>query len=412
MIDNFWAYRFLNIYFRCVKINSMQFLDTYKKQQIKFKPEASLIKIYVCGITPYDSAHLGHIFTFMTYDLLERRLEDLGYEVRLVRNITDVDEPIYLKAAELKIPYMELANREVEKFHQVLAKLNFKDLYAEPRASQYINEMSDAVRQLVDKGFGYKLANGDIYFDTARYSKYLSLPGFKSDIYQKLLKMRGGNPELSTKRNPLDFLLWKAINDPNDPAQWQSVNGQGRPGWHIECSVMSKTTLGHIDIHGGGTDLIFPHHSSEIAQSYGLGDQQLVDYWLHVSPLLFWGEKMSKSLGNLVFAADLLVNYAPSVIRLSLMNYHYSFGGEWQMSLLDEMTKLYLNIKSCLSHASSNQLVSLIETIRAHLDNNLDTEEIIVSFKQFCENVQVNSSPAPDNHQLINKLQQLTGLEF
>lgn len=391
----------------------MNFYDTAKRQFIDFNP-GHQVKIYVCGITPYDSAHMGHIFTFMTYDLLQRCLEDLGHQVLLVRNITDVDEPIYAKAKEQNIDYRELALREIDSFHNVLKKFNFKDLYNEPKASEYIDQMATAVNQLVERNFGYRLTNGDIYFDTSKYLDYTNFAYFRADLYERFLKLRGGDPGRLDKRNPLDFLLWKAIDDPADPAQWSSVNGVGRPGWHIECSVMSSEVLGeHIDIHGGGTDLIFPHHSSEIAQSYGLGYEHKIDHWLHVSPLLYHGEKMSKSLGNLVFAKDLLNDYSPSVVRLALMNYHHLIGGEWREELLLEMNTLYAKLKERVLQVSPDQLRNLIKLVQTNLDNDLNTPQIIADFRAFIDLSLVNDElevNKQENLRLFSQIESLLGL--
>jgi len=286
----------------------VKLFDTAQKTYIQFKPGRT-VKMYICGITPYDSAHLGHIFTFMTYDLLQRRLEDMDHVVQLVRNITDVDEPIYARAHELGVVYTELAEAEISDFQAIMSTLNFRPAYAEPRASKYIAAMAAAVQSLLDAGVAYRLGE-DIYYDVSSYPDFGIFSGFSKRLQLAFMALRGGDPERTGKRQPLDFLLWKGVTDPHDTAQWDSPVGRGRPGWHIECTVMSRQLLGtSFDLHGGGTDLIFPHHECEIAQSYGLEQPQPAQHWLHVSPLLHDGEKMSKSLGNLVFAKDLLKHH-------------------------------------------------------------------------------------------------------
>lgn len=362
----------------------VKIFDTAHKDYVEFAPPADApVRIYVCGITPYDSAHLGHIFTFMTYDLLQRRLEDMGHEVRLVRNITDVDEPIYAKARELGLDYRELAADETASFQLTLEELNFRKPFAEPRASEYIDQMAAAVKVLLDKDFAYKLED-DIYFDVAKYPAYEKFSGFNERLIHGLARMRGGDPDRAGKRNPLDFLLWKGIQDADDPAQWETVVGTGRPGWHIECSVMSAETLGvPFDIHGGGSDLIFPHHSSEIAQSHGLGEPVMARHWLHVSPMLFDGEKMSKSLGNLVFAHDLLSHHSPAVIRLALMHYHHRVGGEWIPELLVEGERLFARVKHCAPQMSAKAGEQLLHQVRKCLDDDLNTLEVIDAFHDF-----------------------------
>lgn len=369
----------------------MRFFDTAQRAYVDFVPEP-VVGLYTCGITPYDSAHLGHIFTFMTYDLLQRRLEDMGREVRLVRNITDVDEPIFKKAAEIGLPYTELAARETASFQQVLHDLNFREPYAEPKASGYIPQMAAAVHRLVASGFGYRLGD-DVYFDTSRLGSFGRFAGFNHRLLMNFMRARGGNPELPGKRQPLDFLLWKGVNDPDDMAAWDSQVGRGRPGWHIECTIMSEECLDvPFDIHGGGTDLIFPHHECEIAQSKGLGQPVFAKHWIHVAPMLFAGEKMSKSLGNLVFAKDLLGRYEPAVIRLSLLYYHYRVGGEWQPALLDRAAALWGLLQVAARHISAECAAELLERVRAALDNDLDTHQILHALKDAAH----NSTPAGD----------------
>jgi L-cysteine:1D-myo-inositol 2-amino-2-deoxy-alpha-D-glucopyranoside ligase len=384
----------------------MKLFNTTDKTYIDFKPQ-KLVGIYVCGITPYDSAHLGHIFTFMTYDLLQRRLEDLRHEVRMVRNVTDVDEPIYVKARELGIDYRALAAAETASFQKTLTELRLKKPYAEPLASDYISQMSAAVEQLIASGFGYRL-DEDVYFDVSKFPAYEKFSGFNHRLIMGLARMRGGDPERSGKRHPLDFLLWKGITDPDDPAQWQTSLGAGRPGWHIECSVMSSELLDvPFDIHGGGTDLIFPHHSSEIAQNVGLGNSVTAKTWLHVSPMLYDGEKMSKSLGNLVFAHDLLGSHEAAVIRLSIMNYHHRVGGEWLPELLEESTRLLHNVRKAARQASAADAQQLLGAVRNALDDDLNTLEVIDALHRF-----VASEPAsePGAAELVEETLRLLGL--
>ncbi len=360
---------------------SMRFYDTAERGIIDFIPKSDTVTLYVCGITPYDSAHLGHIFTFLTYDLLQRRFEDLGHNVKLVRNITDVDEPIFKKAAENMEPYEELARREIDQFQSIMSELNFRDPDAEPLASEYIGQMSAAVKRLLSTGFAYKVED-DIYFDVSKFPKFGSYSGFSDNLLRAFMRDRGGDPERPNKRHPLDFLLWRAIKDPNDTAVWDSSVGPGRPGWHIECSVMSSKLLGApIDIHGGGTDLIFPHHECEIAQSESLGERPLARHWLHVAPLLLYGEKMSKSLGNLVFARDLLRGGSSAAVRLALMHYHYQTGGEWREDYWRDAKRIDFNLRALLNQNKTGSQTGLPDKIRTALDNNLDGPSALAAIK-------------------------------
>jgi L-cysteine:1D-myo-inositol 2-amino-2-deoxy-alpha-D-glucopyranoside ligase len=347
----------------------------------------------------------------MTYDLLQRRLEDLGHKVEMVRNITDVDEPIYRRAQQLDIPYTELASQEIESFHSTLKTLNFRSLFAEPMASDYIDEMAEAVSKLLEEKIAYKVGR-DIYFDTAKYPDFHNFSGFSERLLKGLFKLRGGDPGRVGKRQPLDFLLWKSVDDQSDPARWDSDMGHGRPGWHIECSIMSSATLGvPFDIHGGGTDLIFPHHSAEIVQSQALGFPQLANNWLHVSPLLSDGEKMSKSLGNLVFANDLLGDYEPSVIRLALMQYHHRIGGEWQPELLHDAQELLNGVRRVSTKTDKLNATNLISKIRSSLDDDINTLEVVDALKEFVRSKPGPQSTSTETLQIITKALTLIGIE-
>jgi len=377
----------------------MRIYNSYTKSYCSFQP-SKLVKIYVCGITPYDSAHLGHIFTFMTYDLLQRRLEDSGHKVKMIRNITDVDEPIYAKADELGTDYVTLANSEISSFKEVLKNLNFRSIYAEPKASEYITPMAEAVKKLIDSGYGYYVEK-DVYFDTAKYPDYGQFCDYSEQLKQALLKNRGGNPKLAGKRNSLDFLLWRNIDNAQDLAQWQTILGTGRPGWHIECSVMSSSLLGDsFDLHGGGSDLIFPHHESEIAQNVALFGSPPTRQWLHISPMLMAGEKMSKSLGNMVFAKDLLKKYDASTIRLALMHFHHRMGGEWQPDLIDAATNLLKRFNEKAKYRDDELASRLLQEVRLALDDDINTLEVIDALHRFInqpskQNVK-SSTPSPE----------------
>ena len=260
--------------------------------------------MYVCGITPYDSTHLGHAATYLTYDVLIRRLEELGHEVRMVRNVTDVDDSILPKARELGVPYLDLADSELARFRSDMEALEMRPPVAEPRATESIDGMIDMVARLLDTGHAY-VTHGTAYFDVSSFPRYGELSHYSRDYMVRLARQRGGNPDDPHRRDPLDFVLWQP-SLPDEPA-WRAPFGVGRPGWHVECSVMSMANLGTtVDLHGGGTDLIFPHHECEIAQSESVTGEPFCRHWVHSAMVSYEGEKMSKSLGNLVFVSDLL----------------------------------------------------------------------------------------------------------
>jgi L-cysteine:1D-myo-inositol 2-amino-2-deoxy-alpha-D-glucopyranoside ligase len=356
-------------------------------RQLEDKTWGKDISLYVCGITPYDAAHMGHVFTFVTYDILQRYLEHQGHHIKMVRNITDVDEPIYRRARELGVPYTKLAKEQTMHFQQIMRRLGLNRPFAEPKVSEYIGEMAAAVKQLLTTKNAYQLDGGDIYFDVSTVKDFGKLSGFSEQLQLAFMRIRGGDPGRVDKRQPLDFLLWKAVSDPDDVAAWDSVVGHGRPGWHIECSVMSSLLLGSpIDIHGGGMDLIFPHHEAENAQSVALGHEPFVKQWMHVAPLLYQGEKMSKSLGNLVFASRLMEHHKPNVIRLAILQYHYRIGGEWHNDALTSADSQLAKIGEVLTHATGPDPAPYLARFYEALDNDLDTPEALHSIMQLaCE---------------------------
>lgn len=357
---------------------------TQARTDVQFGKSAQM---YVCGITPYDSAHVGHAFTFLTYDLLQRRLEDMGTDVRVVRNITDVDEPIYAKAHELGMHYLDLAEREAVAFQDMMRAINLKAPDVEPKPSEHIDEIAASVEKLLTSGYAYQL-DGDVYFDVDKFADYGTVSGYSTHLMTEFSTSRGGDPERSGKRNPLDFLLWRAISDKTDPAAWETAVGYGRPGWHIECTAMSYTHLGEtIDIHGGGTDLVFPHHECENAQSTALGREPFVRQWVHTAPMLFGGEKMSKSLGNLVFVRDLLQYANPAAIRVALMSYHYRTGGEWRSDLLDDATHTLRKITQALEQPDGADPRPYLARVRSALDNDLDTPTALAAVRDMTQSL-------------------------
>jgi L-cysteine:1D-myo-inositol 2-amino-2-deoxy-alpha-D-glucopyranoside ligase len=285
------------------------------------------VRLYVCGITPYDSTHLGHAFTYVTFDVLARYLEHLGHRVVSVRNITDVDDDLLRKARELDEDYLAIAAREVARFDRDLANLGCRTPDAVPRATEAVPAIITAVAGLLRRGNAYALPDGRVYFDVTTAPSFNAMARLSDEELLAQFTEKGGDPDASGKRNAIDFLLWQPSAE-GEPA-WDSPFGPGRPGWHIECSVMASEELGAvIDIHGGGSDLIFPHHEAEIAQAEQLSGQgPFANFWLHVGMVALDGTKMSKSLGNLVFASDLMERFEPGAVRRYLLSHHYR--GSW-----------------------------------------------------------------------------------
>jgi L-cysteine:1D-myo-inositol 2-amino-2-deoxy-alpha-D-glucopyranoside ligase len=322
------------------------------------------VRIYSCGITPYDAAHVGHAQVFLTFDLLQRRMRDAGYRPRLVRNTTDVDDDILRKARELGVHYLDLAAEEMARFDAHMAALNLLPVASEPRATSAIPEILSLVGRLLERGHAYE-AGGAVYFRTASFEPYGELSHLTRTEMLELAAERGGNPDDPHKRDPLDFVLWQP-SAPDEPA-WQSRWGPGRPGWHAECSALAMREFGPtVDIHGGGTDLIFPHHECERAQSESATGTTFCRHWLHVGMVRLDGTKMSKSLGNLVFVGDLLKEWEPAAIRLALLGHHYRSEWDFREQELGEATERLARWRRAGEGEAS------LEAVRARLDDDLD----------------------------------------
>jgi cysteinyl-tRNA synthetase len=290
---------------------------TRKKEE--FVPiEPGRVRMYVCGMTVYDDSHLGHARMLLAFDMVYRWLRASGYEVTYVRNITDVDDKIIARAAENGEPIGDLTQRMIASMHRDTERLLMLPPTFEPRATDHVPGMVKMIEKLIGNGLAYPAANGDVYYAVAKFPGYGKLSG-KSLSDLRAGERVGIDPD---KRDPLDFVLWKATK-PGEPA-WPSPWGPGRPGWHIECSVMSEFHLGpHFDIHGGGHDLQFPHHENEIAQSEGAHGHTFVNYWLHNGFLRLNDEKMSKSLGNFFKIGDVLKVFDAEVVRFFMLRAHY-----------------------------------------------------------------------------------------
>ena len=348
----------------------MRLYDTAQQRVVPFEP-GPIVQMYVCGITPYDSTHLGHAATYLSYDLLIRRLETLGHTVHLVRNITDVDDSILPKARALGVDYLELAAAEIARFHDDMAALDTRSPIAEPRPTDSMNEIIEMIRVLTERGFTYQV-DGVTYFDVSKAPRYGKLSQYSREHMIELARDRGGHPDDPRKRDPLDFVMWQPSL--GDEPTWESPFGPGRPGWHIECSAMSKSTLGTtIDLHGGGADLIYPHHECEIAQSEAANDTPFVRHWMHCGLVAYQGTKMSKSLGNLVFVSELRKTADPRAIRLALMAHHYRDNWEWFDDEIDDATvRLERLFAAANSPSAGPDPRPYLTRIHEALDNDLD----------------------------------------
>lgn len=343
----------------------MRLYDTARKDIVPFAP-GRVVTMYTCGITPYDATHIGHAATYLTYDVLQRRLRDLGHETRCVRNITDVDDDILAKAREIGVHYLDLAAGETARFDSDMKSLGLLECWSEPRATSAIADIRKFIGNVLDRGHAYE--SGDaVYFDIHSYDGFGELSGMSREEMIAAARERGGNPDDPNKRDPLDFVLWQP-SLPDEPA-WGSLWGPGRPGWHIECSTLAMRDLNTatIDLHGGGSDLIFPHHECERAQSEAATGQPFVRHWMHQAMVCYEGEKMSKSLGNLVFVSELLKDWDPRAIRLAVLGHHYRSSWEWEDEAMDEATERLERWQSARSGDGA------LDEVQAALDDDLGT---------------------------------------
>ncbi len=300
----------------------MTIYDSVQKIKLPFIPlQEGKVSLYVCGPTVYDDAHLGHAKSALVFDLLRRVLEAEGYDVLFARNITDIDDKIINKARELEISTTEIAERYTDAYHRDMEAIGVQKPTLEPKATESIDAMCEMIQKLLDKGHAYSISNGDIYFDTSSDKSYLSLSNRQSSENVSRVE------KVSEKRNDADFALWKAVHD--EGVAFESAFGRGRPGWHLECSAMIERYVTSnegeyaIDIHGGGADLLFPHHENEAAQTRCATNHELAKYWMHNGFVTIGGEKMSKSLGNSFFLKDALKAYDGEVLRFYLLSTHY-----------------------------------------------------------------------------------------
>ncbi len=296
----------------------MQVYNSLTNQKEDFKPiNSNKVGIYTCGVTVYDLCHIGHARSIIAFDVIYRYLNFKGYNVIFVRNFTDIDDKIINKANQIGVPFHEVSEKYIKEYYIDIGKLNIKKPTYEPKATEHIKDMIDFVKVLIDKGYAYEV-DGDVYFEVEKFKDYGKLSKKNIDDL-----MAGARIEVNDKKkNPLDFALWKKSKE-NEPF-WDSPWGKGRPGWHLECSVMSMKYLGEtFDIHGGGKDLIFPHHENEIAQSEAYSGKPFAIYWIHNGFVNINKEKMSKSLGNFLTIREVTEKINPDILRFFLLTSHY-----------------------------------------------------------------------------------------
>ena len=355
---------------------TIKFYNSLTNQKEDFVPiNEGEVGMYVCGMTVYDNCHLGHARAMMAFDILARYLRYQNYKVNFVRNITDIDDKIIERANENNETIDALTDRTIASMHEDFSKLGLELPTNEPRATDHIEGMIKMISGLIDKGHAYHSESGDVFFAVRTFPEYGKLSNKNIDDLNPGARIK----EDESKKDPLDFVLWKSAK-PNEPS-WDSPWGLGRPGWHIECSVMSLENLGeHFDIHGGGPDLLFPHHENEIAQSECASDHKFANYWMHSGLLKINGEKMSKSLGNFAMLKDLYNSYHPEVIRYYLISSHYRSSFNFDNESLDQarsaLTRLYQALLLAPSEETDLHDESISEFIKS-MNDDLNTPEAL-----------------------------------
>jgi L-cysteine:1D-myo-inositol 2-amino-2-deoxy-alpha-D-glucopyranoside ligase len=375
--------------------------------------EKELYRMYVCGITPYDATHLGHAATYLSFDLILRYLTASGSRVNYVQNITDIDEPLLERANRDQVHWNDLANDQIELFKNDMSKLNVIPPTHYVGAIEAIPLVTQAIDQLIVRNSTYQI-DSDIYFAVKHDLKFSSVSHLPNEEMIEIFAQRGGDPTLAGKKDPLDCLVWMQQR-PMEPG-WPSTHGCGRPGWHIECTAIalnylkpdeSEPTL--IDIQGGGSDLIFPHHEMCAAQARVISGKELASHYVHAGMIGLDGEKMSKSKGNLVFVSSLLASGVdPFVIRWSLMSHQYREDRMWSDEKLTESTTQVGRLRSALAQKDVAPTTDLIERILHYISDDLNTESVIDSLNDWADKT-LDGVTGGDSSQLRKVVQNLFG---
>ncbi|MEC7912561.1 MAG: cysteine--tRNA ligase [Pseudomonadota bacterium] len=387
---------------------TIRFYNSLTNKKEDFVPiRSGEVGMYVCGMTVYDNCHLGHARAMMAFDILVRYLRNQGYKVNFVRNITDVDDNIIERALQKKESIDDLTRRTISSMHKDFLKLGLEIPDIEPRATEHIEGMIKMIEELIEKGHAYHSNGGDVFFEVRTFPEYGKLSNKNIDDLNPGSRIA----EDASKKDPLDFVLWKSAKE-GEPF-WDSPWGAGRPGWHIECSVMSFENLGqHFDIHGGGPDLLFPHHENEIAQSECALGNKFANYWMHSGLLKIDGEKMSKSLGNFAMLKDLFDSYHPEVLRYYLISSHYRSSLNFDNDSLDQarsaLTRLYQAVSSIkIDSAYVNQ--DAVDNFHVAMHDDLNTPEALSILFKLTKQIN-SSSDSEEQMKYAATLKELSGI--
>ena len=386
----------------------LKIYNSLTRTKQEFKPTTpGKIGMYVCGVTVYDLCHIGHARTFVNFDVIVRYLRYAGYEVKYVRNTTDIDDKIIKRANERGISAHDLAEQFIVEMHKDFDALNIKRPDIEPKATDNITEIVNFVQKLIDNQHAYVAENGDVLFDINSFKEYGKLSGQKLDELQA-----GARIEVEkTKHNPLDFVLWK-MSKPGEPS-WESPWGAGRPGWHIECSAMNNKYLGkEFDIHGGGSDLIFPHHENEIAQSCCANKTPYVHYWMHSGMVMINEEKMSKSLNNFFTIRDVLETYDAETIRFFLLSGQYRSPLNYSQENLDKaraaLNRLYTTLRDTQAVEPDSTEDEYTAKFKEYMDDDFNTPGAISVLFDLAK--QINKESGETAQKLAGRLKQLASV--
>lgn len=392
---------------------ALRLYSSLGEEKREFRPfSADAVRIYVCGVTPYDVTHLGHAFSYVQFDTLRRWLLQKGYNVRYVQNVTDIDDDmIMVSKRQGGRPIPEIRDENDAIFRADLDKLNVLRPTAYPFATEHIPQIIETTQKILDAGCGY-VAEGNVFFEALKFPGYGKLNGLSAEELEIL-----DNPEAKlangSRKNPLDFLLWQTV-EPGDPS-WDSPWGRGRPGWSIECTAMSTTHLGaQIDIHGGGKDLVFPHHENEIAQAEtASGLAPFCGWWMHNGMLKLDGVKMSKSLGNLVLARVLMRETEPDHLRLYLLSQHYRAEADYHDGDLAALTERHERFKAAVAKAASpvGPEHSVLPAFEAAMDDDLDTPAALDRLDESAIRVMQGSAGEGEAEALVASLRSI-GLAY
>jgi L-cysteine:1D-myo-inositol 2-amino-2-deoxy-alpha-D-glucopyranoside ligase len=383
---NSWADVDLPTISHAFDIPTLKIFDT-ASQTIKPIEKQDVYRIYVCGITPYDATHLGHAATYLTFDLINRYLRLIGAKVHFVQNITDVDDPLLERAIRDGVDWRELATSQINLFRGDMVNLQIipPDQYI--GVVEAMDLIIQSIQSLVDTGHTYYI-DSDLYFEVHSDSQFGERSHLTGPEMAEIFSQRGGDPERAGKRNPLDALLWRG-HRPGEPS-WESQFGSGRPGWHIECSAIALAYLTgsmgatSIDIQGGGSDLIFPHHEMSASQCKLITNREFASHYVHAGMIGLDGEKMSKSLGNLVFVSKLInQGISPSAIRWALMSSHFALDRMWSQAVLDDAIDWISRLRKALSRVDVAPSTPVITQIIASLSENLDTPKALHHIKDW-----------------------------